>query len=116
MDIGYYCIAFTVALFGKPNKIQATALLLDSGVDGCGTAILDYDSFSVTIDHSKVSDSQLSNEIQGEKGSLLIEHIAQCEKVTLVQPKNDKLIDLSIERNENSMVYEAHFFAQQIKN
>ena len=115
MDIGYYCIAFTVALFGKPNKIQATALLLDSGIDGCGTVMLDYGTFSVTIDHSKVSNSQLNNEIQGENGSLLIEHVAQCEKVTLIEQKNDKRTDLSIDRNENSMVYEAHFFAQQIK-
>ena len=59
MDIGYYCIAFTVALFGKPQKIQASALLLASGVDGCGSVLLDYGDFSVTIDHSKISNSAL---------------------------------------------------------
>ncbi|GLS91139.1 oxidoreductase [Psychromonas marina] len=114
MDIGYYCIAFSVALFGRPLSIQASAFLLDSGVDGCGTAILNYGTFSITIDHSKVSDSQLSNEIQGEQGSLHIEHVAQCEKVTLFQPQQDKNVDVSIKRNDNSMVYEAQFFAQQI--
>lgn len=116
MDIGYYCIAFSVALFGKPSAIQANALLLDSGVDGCGTAILNYGTFSITIDHSKISNSQLSNEIQGEQGSLLIEHIAQCEKVTLFQQQNDQVTDISIARDDNSMVYEAQFFAEQIKN
>jgi len=115
MDIGYYCIAFTVALFGKPNKVQASAHLLDSGVDGCGTAILNYGTFSITVDHSKISNSLVSNEIQGEKGSLLIEHIAQCEKVSLYQSNNQIMSDISIQRHENSMVYETHFFAQQIK-
>lgn len=122
MDIGYYCIAFTVALFGRPNKIQASAYLLESGVDGCGTAMLDYGDFSVTIDHSKISASTLNNEIQGEKGSLLIEHVALCEKVTLytvstictVPTKNT--FELTQPQIENSMCYEAVFFAQQIKN
>lgn len=112
MDIGYYCIAFSVALFGKPNKIQASAYLLESGVDGCGSATLDYGEFSVTIDHSKICDSQLDNEIQGEKGSLLIKHVAQCERVSLFNKKN--ITDLTQAQNENSMYYEARFFAQQI--
>ncbi|MCP4323296.1 MAG: Gfo/Idh/MocA family oxidoreductase [Alteromonadales bacterium] len=111
MDIGYYCIAFTVALFGKPNKIQASAFLLDSGVDGCGSAMLDYGDFSVTIDHSKISNSQLQNEIQGENGSLLIEHIALCESVYLFK---EERTDLSAPQIENSMCYEVSFFAKQI--
>ncbi|MEI6896790.1 MAG: Gfo/Idh/MocA family oxidoreductase [Psychromonas sp.] len=112
MDIGYYCVAFCVALFGKPKKTQASAYLLASGVDGCGTVILNYNDFSVTIDHSKISNSQLSNEIQGEKGSLLIKHVAQCEQVSLFTPQ---LSDLSTVQHHNSMVYEVAFFAQQIR-
>lgn len=112
MDIGYYCVAFSVALFGKPNAIQAQAVLLDSGVDGCGTAILDYGDFCVTIDHSKISDSQLPSEIQGEQGSLVIEHIAQCKKVGLYQ---QQLGDLSTTQVDNCMFYETQFFAQQIQ-
>jgi predicted dehydrogenase len=111
MDIGYYCVAFTIALFGKPNKIQANAHLLESGVDGCGTVILNYDGFSVTIDHSKISNSQLNNEIQGENGSLVIERVSLCKKVRLVQESES---DLSLPQLENSMVYESRFFAKQI--
>ncbi|PKF62174.1 oxidoreductase [Psychromonas sp. psych-6C06] len=111
MDIGYYCIAFTVALFGKPKKIQAQAHLLQSGVDGCGTVILDYGDFIVTVDHSKISNSTLDNEIQGENGNLTIKHVALCEKVTLTQQES---LDLTLEQNENSMSYEAQFFAKQI--
>jgi len=112
MDIGYYCVAFTVALFGKPDSIQAHATLLDSGVDGCGSAILSYGDFSVTIDHSKISNSQLSNEIQGEAGSLLIKHVAQCEQVHLFQ---QAVSELSVAQSDNSMLYEVRFFAQQIR-
>jgi predicted dehydrogenase len=113
MDIGYYCVAFSVALFGKPKNIQANAYLLKSGVDGCGTAILNYGNFSVTIDHSKISNSQLSNEIQGENGSLLIKHVAQCEQISLFEPQ---LSELNVPQHANSMVYEVAFFTKQIKN
>ncbi|WP_413702092.1 Gfo/Idh/MocA family protein [Psychromonas sp. KJ10-10] len=116
MDIGFYCVAFTVALFGKPNKIQASAQLLDSGVDGCGSALLSYDGFSVTIDHSKISDSHLNNEIQGEDGVLQIERVSLCEKVHLI-PRviESEKIDLSVAQVDNSMFYESQFFAKQIK-
>jgi len=113
MDIGYYCVAFSVALFGKPNAIQADATLLDSGVDGCGSVILDYGDFSVTIEHSKIGNSQLINEIQGENGSLIIEHIAQCQRVSLFQ---QSMNELTLTQSDNCMLYEVQFFAQQINN
>ncbi len=112
MDIGYYCIAFATALFGKPKNIQADALLLDTGVDGCGSVMLDYGEFSVTIDHSKISDSVLESEIQGEQGSIVIKQISLCEQVRL---HKQEVTDLTLPQHENSMSYEAAFFAQQIK-
>jgi len=112
MDIGFYCIAFTVALFGKPKYIQADAILLDSGVDGCGSVLLNYGDFSVTIDHSKISNSTLQSEIQGEQGNILIERISLLEKITLV---TDNITDLTQVQHENSMRYEASFFARQIR-
>ena len=112
MDIGYYCIAFTVALFGKPEQIQADAVLLDSGVDGCGSVLLNYGDFSVTIDHSKISNSGLPSEIQGEQGNILIKSISLCEQITLI---TDSVSDLTQAQHENSMSDEAVFFAKQIR-
>lgn len=34
MDIGFYCLASAVALWGEPRAVHATASLLESGVDG----------------------------------------------------------------------------------
>lgn len=76
MDIGFYCTASAVALWGEPHGVSATASLLESGVDAHGVAVLDYGDFSVTLQHSKVSDSVLPSEIQGEAGSLVIEKIS----------------------------------------
>lgn len=57
MDIGFYCLASAVALFGEPKSVQAIASLLASGVDAHGVVVMDYGDFSVTLQHSKVSDS-----------------------------------------------------------
>lgn len=73
MDIGFYCTASAVALWGEPQAVLATASLLDSGVDARGTVVLSYGDFDVTLHHSKVSDSAIPSEIQGEDGALVIE-------------------------------------------
>ena len=114
MDIGYYCIAMATALFGAPKSIKAQATLLDSGVDGCGSVLLDYETFSVTIDHSKITESDQLSEIQGEDGSLLINHVGECLQVLHKNHHNNTVIDLTKKQIENSMSYEAVAFVEQI--
>jgi predicted dehydrogenase len=114
MDIGYYCIALTTALFGEANTIQSQAILLDSGVDGCGSVLLSYDGFSVTVDHSKISASNQVSEIQGESGSLLIEHVGECVSIIFQDNQHSIVEDLSQTQAENSMCYEAAAFVEQI--
>ncbi|MDW1912580.1 Gfo/Idh/MocA family oxidoreductase, partial [Vibrio sp. 707] len=76
MDIGYYCVGSAIELFGEPNSVQASAHVLPSGVDGCGSVTLAYDGFNVNLLHSKVSDSLIPSEFQGEQGSVLVDMIA----------------------------------------
>ncbi|MBV8044272.1 Gfo/Idh/MocA family oxidoreductase [Pluralibacter sp.] len=114
MDIGFYCLATAVALWGEPLRVQATASLLDSGVDAHGVAVLEYGDFSVTLQHSKVSDSVLPSEIQGEAGSLVIEKISECQKVSFV-PRGSKAQELTQPQHINTMLYEADTFARLVE-
>ena len=115
MDIGFYCLASAIALWGEPQQIQASASLLESGVDAHGVEMLDYGDFSVTLQHSKVSDSTLPSEIQGEAGALVIEKISECQKVSFV-PRGSKAQDLSQPQHINTMLYEAEEFARLVEN
>ncbi|WP_249022712.1 MULTISPECIES: Gfo/Idh/MocA family protein [Kluyvera] len=115
MDIGFYCLASAIALWGEPQHIQASASLLESGVDAHGVVMLDYGDFSVTLQHSKVSDSTLPSEIQGEAGALVIEKISECQKVSFV-PRGSKAQDLSQPQHINTMLYEAEEFARLVEN
>ncbi len=115
MDIGFYCLASAVALWGEPHGVTATASLLESGVDAHGVAVLDYGDFSVTLQHSKVSDSVLPSEIQGEAGSLVIEKISECQKVSFV-PRGGKAQELTQPQHINTMLYEAEVFARLVED
>ncbi|WP_336821385.1 Gfo/Idh/MocA family protein [Cedecea sp. VD20] len=114
MDIGFYVLASAVALWGEPQAVHATASLLDSGVDAHGTVQLNYGDFDVTLLHSKVSDSTIPSEIQGEAGSLVIEKIAECQRVTFI-PRGGKPQDLSLPQHINTMLYEAETFARLVE-
>lgn len=41
--------------------------------------VLSYGDFDVTLHHSKVSDSAIPSEIQGEDGALVIENLRMSE-------------------------------------
>lgn len=115
MDIGYYCLATAVSLWGEPNKVMATASLLASGVDAHGTVLMDYGDFDVTIQHSKVSQSMVPSEIQGEEGSLVIEQISQCRQINFI-PRGAKAQDLSQPQHSNTMLYQAEIFARRVND
>ncbi|ABU73249.1 Gfo/Idh/MocA family protein [Vibrio campbellii] len=114
MDIGYYCVGSAVELFGEPNSVQASAHILSSGVDGCGSVTLAYDCFNVNLLHSKVSDSLIPSEFQGEQGSLLVDMIATGRGVERILRGEDKEV-LTLPQEENHMYYEVQAFAKQLK-
>lgn len=113
MDIGYYCVAAAVSLFGKPVDIKASARLLDTGVDAQGSIIMIYPDFELVVLHSKVTDSHLPSEIQGESASMLIHHISACEGIE-VHPRGESATAYQVEQEENTMFDEALYFAKQV--
>lgn len=75
MDIGVYTIYPLVVLFGKPQAINAQGVVLSSGVDGQGAVNMQYDGLNATVLYSKIANSQLPAEIEGEDGNILINRI-----------------------------------------
>jgi len=115
MDIGFYMLASAMALWGEPQSVYASATLLASGIDGHGTVHLAYGDFDVTLLHSKVSQTVLPSEIQGEDGSLVIEKMSECQQVTWVPRSGDRQ-DLSQPQHINTMLYEAKRFAALVES
>lgn len=115
MDIGIYCIYPLVALFGKPEEIKATGFKLESGVDGEGSMVLKYPDMDAVIMFSKITDSSLPSEIQGEDGNLVIDRISNPEKVEL-HYRNGEREDLTRDQLSDTMYYEAVEFINLIQS
>jgi predicted dehydrogenase len=116
VDIGIYTIYPMVVLFGKPKKIQASGIKLSTGVDGEGTVHFEYDDMLATVLYSKISDSALPTEIQGEEGTITLDRINIIKQVTLNSRKNKTSEILSVNDTNNEYYYEIAEFIDLIRN
>lgn len=114
MDLGVYCIYPLVVLLGQPRAIQANAVMLDSGVDGQGSVLLQYDQFDATVLYSKITNSYLPAEIQGENGTIWIDRINIPTKVE-IRYRDGTIEDLTRPQHQDSMFYEVQEFIDLMK-
>lgn len=114
MDIGVYCIYPMVSLFGKPITVKASSYLLETGVDGEGSLIMSYEEMDIVIMYSKITNSYVPSEIQGEAGNILIDQMNTPQKVE-VYYRDGKKEDLTVEQKTEAMYYEAKEFIERIQ-
>ncbi|MCT8137160.1 Gfo/Idh/MocA family oxidoreductase [Anaerobacillus sp. CMMVII] len=113
MDIGIYCIFPLVSLFGEPKNVKAIGHKLDTGVDGEGSLILEYDQMDAVIMHSKISNSYLPTEIQGELGTIIIDKLNPPEKVEIKYRDGSTEVLIEVQES-NPMYYEVEEFIRLI--
>ncbi|MDL2214909.1 Gfo/Idh/MocA family oxidoreductase [Dysgonomonas sp. OttesenSCG-928-M03] len=115
MDLGVYTIYPMVVLFGRPQKIDATGLILSTGVDGQGAVNFEYKDMNATILYSKIADSFLPTEIQGEKATIISDRINTISKVNL-RYRDGSEKDISVPVNKNEYFYEIAEFIDLVEN
>lgn len=115
MDLGVYCIAPLVHLAGEPNSVVNNTYRLSTGAEGQGSMILNYDEFEAIIMYSKITDSYLPSEIQGEKGVIEIDEINNPEKMRM-KYRGGEIEDLSVVHSFDSMYYEVEEFIKTVNN
>jgi predicted dehydrogenase len=113
MDLGVYCLYPLITLFGEPKEVKATGMMLDSGVDGEGSVLLKYEDKDAVVIYSKITNSHLPSEIQGEKGSMIIDKIHTPEKVE-IHYNDGKVEALTVAQPQPSMYYEVKEFIELI--
>jgi len=113
MDLGVYCVELMVALFGEPNEVISSHILLNTGVDGQGAVIAKYDGFLAELSYSKISHAATPCVIQGEKGSLLFIKASIIDKIDVIM-RNGETEQLICYTDENDMIFELQAFAEII--
>lgn len=115
MDLGTYCLYPLIALFGEPCDIKATSIMLKSGVDGEGSVLLKYEDKEAVVMYSKISNSYLPSEIQGESGCMIIDKLHTPEQVE-IRYNDGSIEQLTVEQPYPVMYYEVKEFVDLIEN
>lgn len=114
MDLGVYTIAPLVALFGRPTSIHTTGTILESGVDGQGHILFEYDEVKASVMFSCITNSYLPTEIIGEKGTIAVHHISSPKGAEIHYPDGTSE-DISRHQDYDPMYYEIAEFIQLIQ-
>lgn len=114
-DLGVYCLAPIVHLVGEPKSVLKNKYLLSTGAEGQGSMILSYDEFEAIIMYSKISDSHLPSEIQGENGIIEIDRISDPKNIT-IKYRDGQTEDISVNHEFDTMYYETDEFINCVKN
>ncbi|KAF2397649.1 NAD(P)-binding protein, partial [Trichodelitschia bisporula] len=80
-DLGVYSVSLAIALWHAPERARYEPRMLATGVDGGGWLTLHYESFDVNCNVSKMWTADGQGEVYGEKGRVLIEGVADMERV-----------------------------------
>lgn len=114
MDIGVYCIHPLVKLFGMPERLWANALILTNGVDGAGTIMVNYKDMQAELIYSKITNSGLASQIQGEKACMVIKEIAHTREITIIYNEGQEEY-IPINKYDNNMYYQVEEFIRLIR-
>lgn len=114
MDIGVYCVHPMVRLFGMPESVLAGSIFLDNGMEGTGTVIANYGTMQAVLQYSKISNSCLPSQIQGEEGSMVVREISDTREISLYLRGGGQETYV-IDKMENNMFYEIQTFCRLVR-
>jgi predicted dehydrogenase len=112
-DLGVYPLHALVRLFGEPRAIQGVRVGIASGTDGLGSAVAAYDDFVADVAWSKITDTSLPSEIQGEDASLVIDAIDAPRRLVLT-PRGGAPRTITVPADDNPMVGEVRRFVEAL--
>lgn len=113
-DLGVYPLHALVRLFGEPRSIRGARVGIASGTDGLGSALAVYDGFVADVAWSKITDTALPSEIQGEDASLAIDAIDAPRRLTLT-PRGQAPSVIEVDAPGNPMVGEVERLRQAVE-
>lgn len=110
MDIGVYALYPMTVLFGRPDIVKGAVVKLTSGVDGHGTVVCSYSDMTASVVYSKIADSHLPFEIEGEDGAIRGDAIHTITKVEY-RPRGGEWTDITAaEHSGDDYSYEVSHF------
>lgn len=116
MDLGVYCVYPAVDIFGIPDSLISSAVFLETGADGSGSAIFNYGDKLVTLTYSKTGQDYAGSCIYGDEGTIEIESISKMINIYLNDNNDNKSLICGEREKEEIMGFEALEFERFIQN
>ena len=100
MDINYYNVYLTIALFGPPAQAVYRPNLFDNGIDTSGVMYLSYPDFSAVLAGAKDARGVSSFQVEGERGFLYVRNGSNgLAEVQVVSEEGEETINLQPDAN-----------------
>ena len=96
------------------NGDRYEGMFKDGKMHGEGTIICKYDSMEASVIYSKISNSHLPTEIQGEEGTMIIGQVNTMESVKIIY-RDGSIEDLTQYQEQHNMCYEIEEFTNIIE-
>ena len=90
MDIGVYGVHLLASLFGIPYSLSAKGYIIPGSIDGSGVIIGKYKDMQAEVIYSKISNSYLPSEIQGEDGNIVFSSVSAPDKIKIIMRDGEK--------------------------
>ncbi len=113
MDIGVYPIACMIRLFGPPDRIKASGLFLDNGVDGEGSILFEYPDMIGEALYSKITNQAVDSQILGEEATMLIRQISTIKDLRIFRGTVNQTVHY--DQADNILKYETDHFIRAIR-
>ncbi|OEH92463.1 Gfo/Idh/MocA family protein [Bacillus solimangrovi] len=114
MDLGIYGLYPMVSLFGQPENLKANAYMLESGVDGEGSLLFKYKEMEAVVTHSKIVNSYVDSEIQGEDGTIMFDSVNAPTKAE-IRYRDGSVEVIEFTQDKPPMYYELEEFIQLLE-
>ena len=114
MDIGVYSVHMMLQLLGKPEAVRGFSVMLHGDIDGAGTFLAKYEDKIAEVSYSKITNSALPNELQGENGVMQFHGSANSPENVKIIFRDGKEEVLYHRETENDMKYELEHFLRMI--
>lgn len=109
VDINYYNLYATVALFGMPKDSHYYAKQHENGVDLAGTLVLEYEGFVSVLNGAKDSSSMNYFQVQGDQGFInVVDGINGVSKLDVTL--NQEHTSVNLQEEPNRLYYEVEQF------
>ena len=106
MDIGVYSVHAMLYFLGMPETITGFSIMLRGDIDGAGNILVKYPDKIAEVSYSKITDSSIPGEIQGENGTLLFGGDSNSPENVRIIYRDGREEIIWQQETKNSMKYE----------